>query len=270
MPGAAVAALDPLRTRRALFVSINRFERKKNIGLAVRALAHVVADDATTLPRRASPQLVVAGGYDARVAENVEHHLELVELARSLNLSVGDFPDCEADVVFLRSFDDVQRNFLLTRATAIIYTPENEHFGIVPVEAMFMRRPVIACASGGPLETVGMHAPHSARGQLCASEPHEFAAAMRALCIDLRGSSGGSGAAAMGARGRAAMLELFSFDAFAAKLVAAVRSEMQRAPPVSLTRALRLPAALVALTLLVAAVVHALWHAVVRASHRFA
>jgi alpha-1,3/alpha-1,6-mannosyltransferase len=35
-----------------------------------------------------------------------------------------------------------------------VYTPENEHFGIVPLEAMARGRPVIACASGGPLETV--------------------------------------------------------------------------------------------------------------------
>ena len=37
---------------------------------------------------------------------------------------------------------------------ALLYTPENEHFGMVPVEAMFMKRPVIACNSGGPLESI--------------------------------------------------------------------------------------------------------------------
>ncbi len=36
----------------------------------------------------------------------------------------------------------------------LLYTPENEHFGIVPVEAMYMGNIVIACNSGGPLETV--------------------------------------------------------------------------------------------------------------------
>ena len=35
-----------------------------------------------------------------------------------------------------------------------MYTPENEHFGIVPVEAMYMRSVVIACNSGGPLESI--------------------------------------------------------------------------------------------------------------------
>jgi alpha-1,3/alpha-1,6-mannosyltransferase len=35
-----------------------------------------------------------------------------------------------------------------------LYTPENEHFGIVPVEAMHMGCIVLACNSGGPLESV--------------------------------------------------------------------------------------------------------------------
>ena len=36
----------------------------------------------------------------------------------------------------------------------LLYTPENEHFGIVPVEAMYMGCIVFACNSGGPLESV--------------------------------------------------------------------------------------------------------------------
>ncbi len=153
-------------------------------------------------------------------------------------------------MIFLRSFDDAQRNFLLTRATAVLYTPENEHFGIVPVEAMFMRRPVVACASGGPLESIGADASRaieasaptadsrpvdaSRRGYLCESSAAAFAAPMRVLEADLLGSGGGVGgvgggamASRMGANGRAAMLALFSFDAFAAKLCAAVRAQLQ-------------------------------------------
>jgi alpha-1,3/alpha-1,6-mannosyltransferase len=37
--------------------------------------------------------LVIAGGYDERVIENVEHHLELVNLSKRLGIKV----------VFLRS-----------------------------------------------------------------------------------------------------------------------------------------------------------------------
>jgi len=36
----------------------------------------------------------------------------------------------------------------------VLYTPEMEHFGIVPIETMYLERPVITCNSGGPKETV--------------------------------------------------------------------------------------------------------------------
>ena len=36
----------------------------------------------------------------------------------------------------------------------MLYTPANEHFGIVPVEAMHLGCVVIACNSGGPLESI--------------------------------------------------------------------------------------------------------------------
>jgi len=43
---------------------------------------------------------------------------------------------------------------LLENTKILCYTPENEHFGIVPVEAMYMGCTVIACNSGGPLESI--------------------------------------------------------------------------------------------------------------------
>lgn len=38
----------------------------------------------------------------------------------------------------------------MSNCLAVLYTPEREHFGIVPVEAMYNQVPVIACNSGGP------------------------------------------------------------------------------------------------------------------------
>ena len=52
---------------------------------------------------------------------------------------------------------------MLAAATVVIYTPENEHFGIVPIEAMAAGKPVIACRSGGPKESVL----HGETGYLC-------------------------------------------------------------------------------------------------------
>jgi alpha-1,3/alpha-1,6-mannosyltransferase len=57
-------------------------------------------------------------------------------------------------VTFIRSFTDEQKAYLLRRAAAVVYTPSNEHFGIVPLECMAAFRPVLAVASGGPLESV--------------------------------------------------------------------------------------------------------------------
>ena len=89
--------------------------------------------------------LVIAGGYDERVNENVEHYKELVSMVKSHNLS--------RHVTFLRSFTDEEKTSLL-RDVAVLYTPHNEHFGIVPLECMSAGRPVIAVNSGGPTETV--------------------------------------------------------------------------------------------------------------------
>lgn len=47
-----------------------------------------------------------------------------------------------------------ERSQLLRHSQCLLYTPENEHFGIVPVEAMYCNTPVIACNSGGPMESV--------------------------------------------------------------------------------------------------------------------
>ena len=57
-------------------------------------------------------------------------------------------------VIFLKSISNDERLLLLENTTILLYTPENEHFGIVPVEAMYMGCIVLACDSGGPLESI--------------------------------------------------------------------------------------------------------------------
>lgn len=48
-------------------------------------------------------------------------------------------------VRFLPSFSDVQRAALLAACVAVVYTPEHEHFGIVPIEAMAAGGLVLSC-----------------------------------------------------------------------------------------------------------------------------
>ena len=102
------------------------------------------------------------GGYDNRVSENVGYHKELVGLANSLGLrnattknlvSALDIPD-DVEVLFLLSVPNTLKATLLRCARLLIYTPSNEHFGIVPLEAMLAGVPVLAANTGGPTETV--------------------------------------------------------------------------------------------------------------------
>lgn len=61
---------------------------------------------------------MMAGGYDNRVAENRDHHDELVSLANQLKL---DFKS--ADVTFLKSPSDAEKLRLLKTSNALLYTP---------------------------------------------------------------------------------------------------------------------------------------------------
>ena len=64
------------------FLSINRFERSKNIELAIKSFARMNK----LMVTNKKPRLVIAGGYDSRVAENVEYLAELSTLCDELNL----------------------------------------------------------------------------------------------------------------------------------------------------------------------------------------
>jgi alpha-1,3/alpha-1,6-mannosyltransferase len=127
------------KTNQSPIVSLNRFERKKNIGLLIQAYACMKNENINTLP-----PLVIAGGYDTQNAENVEYRGELGRLAKELGVSV----DFRLDIT------DAERATLFQTALCVVYTPDKEHFGIVPLEAMFAGTPVLAVSSGGPLETI--------------------------------------------------------------------------------------------------------------------
>ena len=139
-----------------ILLSINRFERKKDIGLAIRAYNNLDAS------ARQGTRLIIAGGYDYRVTENVEYHQELVALAGEFGLSTVTAKTvptalgipADIQVLFLLSVPGLFKETLLNNARLLLYTPSNEHFGIVPVEAMQHRLPVLASNTGGPLETI--------------------------------------------------------------------------------------------------------------------
>ncbi|KAK2554982.1 hypothetical protein P5673_023325 [Acropora cervicornis] len=181
-----------------VFLSINRYERKKNLKLALEALnwlKNLVNDEEWK-----GVHLIMAGGYDDRVVENKEHYLELRKLADQYNLI--------SKVTFLRSFSDSQKLNLLNCCTCLLYTPSHEHFGIVPIEAMYMKRPVIAVNSGGPLETVQ----DEVTGFLCDPDAESFAVAMQKFMKDPSLSS------TMGEAGKENVIKQFSFEVFSQHL----------------------------------------------------
>ncbi len=90
------------------------------------------------------------------------YHNDLVALTESLGLQCAttknivtalNVPDA-IEVLFLLSVPASLKSMLLNAASLLIYTPSQEHFGIVPLEAMLAGVPVLAANTGGPLETV--------------------------------------------------------------------------------------------------------------------
>lgn len=152
----APRSASPIWANKKVLLSINRFEKKKDVALAIKAYA------ALSPKEREHARLVIAGGYDARVAENVSTYTELCDLAGSLKLrhataqtvdAAQHVPDDTA-VLFLQSVPNAFKATLLSTSRLLIYTPLHEHFGIVPLEAMLAGTPVLAADQGGPTETV--------------------------------------------------------------------------------------------------------------------
>ncbi|KAH0854643.1 hypothetical protein HID58_057819, partial [Brassica napus] len=118
---------------RLSFLSINRFEKKKNIDLAVSAFAILckhkltLSDDVTLTVAGKSVLILNEGGYDERLKERIKKEFS-------------------NRVSFITSCPTAERNELLSSCLCVLYTPTDEHFGIVPLGAMakFVEDPELA------------------------------------------------------------------------------------------------------------------------------
>lgn len=136
------------------FLSINRFEMKKGIELAITAFNEI--------PERSkNVKLIIAGGCDSRVAENIQYLEKLKALASELGLKYqvncsDDYStiESEVDIIFWLNVTNETKFKLINSTSLLLYTPRNEHFGIVPIEAMNLGKLVLADYTGGPLETI--------------------------------------------------------------------------------------------------------------------
>jgi len=196
-------AVDELigRPNQRVLLSINRFEAKKNLPLAVEAFALLNA------ATRWNAHLVLAGGCDERVEENARVYSELTRLIEQYQL--------QDHVTLAKNVSQELKMDLLLTCEGLIYTPTDEHFGIVPIEAMMLSRPVVASDSGGPAETVV----NGETGYLCAPDSaHAFSKALDALLTQPERAQ------RMGKAGAARFEKLFGPQAFSRKLCEMVSS----------------------------------------------
>ncbi|EPR62381.1 glycosyltransferase, group 1 family protein [Toxoplasma gondii GAB2-2007-GAL-DOM2] len=144
--------------------SLNRYEKKKDLPLAIHAVAHARGHDAAGAPLN----LVMAGGFCSQLPENGEVFADLLRLARmqseldvlwpaaaSEQGSSGAPENTErTQVLFLKNISEETRQSLMALALCLVYTPFEEHFGMVPLEANALGCPVVASNSGGPRESI--------------------------------------------------------------------------------------------------------------------
>jgi alpha-1,3/alpha-1,6-mannosyltransferase len=192
--------------KKITILSFGRYERSKNAQLAIEAIAALRAHLACDVFDRI--QLVVAGGFDERLAECRETLADLQALAHQRDL--------EQQVVFLKSVPERERLALLSGCLCVVHTAAQEHFGYVPLEAMAAGRPVVVVNCGGPAETVvdgvtGFVRPPTAQA---------FANALVRLVTDP------AGAERMGRAGREHVAARFSRQAFGIRLERVLEQEL--------------------------------------------
>jgi alpha-1,3/alpha-1,6-mannosyltransferase len=253
--GSHLDEVTPLWKDKKVLLSINRFEKKKDVALAVKAFAGLSAIE------RQGARLVVAGGYDPRVAENVSTYNELCGLADSLHLkhataknavTAQAVPD-DISIIFLHSVPNALKSTLLSTSRLLVYTPRNEHFGIVPLEAMLAGTPVLAANEGGPTETVVSGQTGWLRD---VSEDNDWTEVMR---IALEDGEGEQRLKEMGKWGRERVIAEFSKEKMAERLEMEISDMLkkQERPPL-----MPFAAMLVVVTLTGVLVAASLWLAV--------
>lgn len=229
--------IDKLLNKNSYFLSINRYERKKNIDLAIDSFSSYILKTSNK-----SQSLIIAGGYDINISENTQYLNELKNKCDRLNLTYIVLDNKELinidnidnmknekipNVFFLTSISTDFKNALISKCDLLLYTPTNEHFGIVPLEAMRMGKLVLADNSGGPLETIVdfNNNKNSYTGFTVKSEPFEWEKVLervKSLSVDDLNN--------ISKRCKDRVKEKFSFIALRNKLVNVI-NEMQKKQP---------------------------------------
>ncbi len=164
-PGVDPDRLVPSGRCEPFFLLPGRIMWSKNLELGLAAFMELKShwlSDGSCAPLR----LVVAGMLDAKSRPYLAN---LQSMAASRDDI--DFVLCPSDEALFDLYD---------RSLAVLFTPLNEDWGIVPLEAMAFGKPVISVERGGPAESVA----HGETGFLCPPTPEAFAGAMARLVSD--------------------------------------------------------------------------------------
>ncbi|KAM5542778.1 hypothetical protein V8D89_003739 [Ganoderma adspersum] len=231
-----------ISSERPTLLSVNRFEQKKNGVLAIESFALLRKGD--LIPSTRNLRLVLAGGYDPRLQDNIKTLEAMLESAKKHGLSyiivtpststvpLPSYPSTAtsaqaADVIFLLNFSGPQRSALLNAPStqALLYTPANEHFGIGPVEGMICGLPVLAANSGGPTESVVDAPPSEKTGWLRSPQPEVWAEALREI-VRLTEEE----REALSERARARAREKFGMEAMARDMEVALKETVAMGP----------------------------------------
>ena len=163
---------------------------------------------------------------DIATARNLTYYI-LTPSKKAGTLPPFDKTVTSPDVIFLLSFTTAQRSVLLTSSStlALLYTPTNEHFGIVPVEAMACGVPVLACNTGGPTESVVNSPEIEKTGWLRPPDPEVWAEAMRGI-VELSTDE----RTMLAHRAKVRARSQFGMDAMAGKIEAALLEAVKMGP----------------------------------------
>ncbi|MEM4367000.1 MAG: glycosyltransferase family 4 protein [Candidatus Anstonellales archaeon] len=133
-------------------------------------------------------KLVIGGSLNRQRKEHVEYYEKIKEMLGSHGEVIVDMSESQLLNLYAHCY-------------AVLFTPINEDFGLVPLEGFSAYKPCIAKAEGGPLETIE----HGKDGFLAESTDK-----MAQFMLELAGSE--NLAKKMGLRGRKKVEKKFNWD----------------------------------------------------------
>jgi len=117
------------------FLYVSRISPNKRQDYAIRAFE--------IFKRRIKGYKLVLAGAVSKDKFYNDYYLQVKELARKVG-----------DVKIIADADDSAIKRLYSNSTAVLYSPINEDYGLVPLEGMASSKPVISVNEGGPKETI--------------------------------------------------------------------------------------------------------------------